>query len=360
MLSQIKDWLEKQHLFTQNITQKQDHREDLPQLTDTDYEFLFSQLLEGVANGWHEGRIVKFFERLGDRGDLRQWIKWLKSFEKKLLTSSTPNRQLATRMLRLGHITESLPFPEMKNLGNIVYQIGVQLLNKGTNNSNEDLRAEAGIIQKQEIQREHEIQIPIQEDRPSVTLSSLDEFFVNLEQEAKLLNLEEMLKQLNQINNEPEKSKLNPEPVSAWFNLGIMQAERGDLENAIVAWEQTLQLAPNNALAWHNLGSVLGELGRYTEALACFERAIKLNPQEYSSWNNRGNALYNLKKWEKAIASWDKALSLQPEYYQAWYNRACALENLERFEESLASYNKALEIKPDFPLAKYRRSNLLR
>jgi hypothetical protein len=37
-------------------------------LTDTDYEFLYMQLLDGVAHGWHEGRILRFFEKLGDRG----------------------------------------------------------------------------------------------------------------------------------------------------------------------------------------------------------------------------------------------------------------------------------------------------
>ena len=31
-------------------------------LKDGDYEFLYNQLLEGVAHGWHDRRIIKFFQ----------------------------------------------------------------------------------------------------------------------------------------------------------------------------------------------------------------------------------------------------------------------------------------------------------
>lgn len=365
MFTQIKDWLEKQQLFSSNNPEDQKQNgniKELPQLTEPDYEFLFNQLLEGVANGWHEGRIVKFFERLGERGDLKKWMRWLKSFEAKLLASPATNRSLATRMVRFGMITESLPFPEIKQFGEVAYQIGLQLLNRGATDLNWDNEQDLIGVQKAEIPIEQNNPVvPQNEDEPlpSPTLSSLDEFFLSLQDNGNLLEMEEMIKQLNEINNNHKQPKTLPEPVEAWFNLGIIQAEAQDLEKAIASWEKTVELAPELAEAWHNKGSALGKLGHLTEALASFERSLELNPNNFTAWNNRGNALYNLKRWEGAIASWDKALSFHPEYYQAWYNRACALENLGKWEESLASYNKALEIKPNFPLAKYRRSHLL-
>jgi len=363
MLTQIKDWLEQQQLFSSNKPEDQKQNgniKDLPQLTDTDYEFLFNQLLEGVANGWHEGRIVKFFERLGERGDLKKWIKWLKSFEVKLLASPATNRNLATRMLRLGLVTESLPFPEIKHLGEVAYNIGVQLLNRGTSKNNWDQELKIIGVQNADTPIEQNIPVEVEEEQLSSNLSSLDEFFVKLEENETLLEMEEMIKQLNEMNNDDDQQTQNlPDPVEAWFKLGIMQAEAQDWETALTSWEKTVELEPELAEAWHNQGTMLAQLGRLTEALSCFERSLELNPDNFSAWNNRGNALYNLKRWEGAIASWDKALSLQPDYYQAWYNRACGLEKLGLLKESLASYNKALEIKPDFPLAKYRRSNLL-
>ena len=71
-------------------------------LTDTDYEFLYMQLLDGVAHGWHEGRILRFFEKLGDRGRQKDWVEWLDRFGTRLQSSASLNQLLATRMIRLG------------------------------------------------------------------------------------------------------------------------------------------------------------------------------------------------------------------------------------------------------------------
>ena len=43
-------------------------------LTENDYEFLFNQLLDGVAHGWHLGKIIKFFSNLESRSNISQWI----------------------------------------------------------------------------------------------------------------------------------------------------------------------------------------------------------------------------------------------------------------------------------------------
>jgi tetratricopeptide (TPR) repeat protein len=104
----------------------------LRQLNDNDYEFLFDQLLEGVAHGWHEGRIVKFFDRLKTRGKSEPWIEWLERFGTKVLTTSVPDRELAARMLLFGQTVQSSP--SLKNFGLLAYQIGHQLIS----NNNDD------------------------------------------------------------------------------------------------------------------------------------------------------------------------------------------------------------------------------
>jgi tetratricopeptide (TPR) repeat protein len=98
----------------------------LRQLNDNDYEFLFDQLLEGVAHGWHEGRIVKFFDRLQTRGKPELWIDWLERFSAKVLAKSVPDRELAARMLLFGQTVQSSP--SLKNFGLLAYQIGHQLI----------------------------------------------------------------------------------------------------------------------------------------------------------------------------------------------------------------------------------------
>ncbi len=95
-------------------------------LTDGDYEFLFNQLLEGVAHGWHQVRIVKFFDQLGERGETEKWVAWLKRFYQKLPTSPNPiQRQLGAKMIRLGELTQS--HNKLRDIGAISDEIGRKL-----------------------------------------------------------------------------------------------------------------------------------------------------------------------------------------------------------------------------------------
>jgi hypothetical protein len=46
---------------------------DLPPLTAPDHEYLFLQLLEGVAHGWQQPRVVRFFAKLRHRIPSNWW-----------------------------------------------------------------------------------------------------------------------------------------------------------------------------------------------------------------------------------------------------------------------------------------------
>jgi tetratricopeptide (TPR) repeat protein len=96
-------------------------------LSDADYEFLFNQLLEGITHGWHDRRIIKFFNQLGDRGQQADWILWLERLRDKL--SKLPpesKRPLGTMMIRLGELTQAAP--EVSQIGAASHRIGRELL----------------------------------------------------------------------------------------------------------------------------------------------------------------------------------------------------------------------------------------
>ncbi len=96
-------------------------------LTDADYEFLFGQLLEGVAYGWHRGKIVKFFQQLGAKGNPEAWVSWLERFNHKLSSvSDISRRESATKIMRFGEIARASL--EIQAIGIAAHQIGQQLL----------------------------------------------------------------------------------------------------------------------------------------------------------------------------------------------------------------------------------------
>jgi tetratricopeptide (TPR) repeat protein len=96
-------------------------------LTDEDYEFLFNQLLEGVAHGWHLGKIVKFFNNLETRSiSSSEWIAWLLKFEQKIVFSNEPSqRRVGAIMMRFGELTQG--DLELKELGTLTNKIGKKL-----------------------------------------------------------------------------------------------------------------------------------------------------------------------------------------------------------------------------------------
>ncbi|WP_052330832.1 CHAT domain-containing protein [Rivularia sp. PCC 7116] len=98
---------------------------ELPELTNSDLEFLFTQLLEGVhqARGQHWAQ--RWLQNIEHRVSVQRWLEWLQHFGKKVLASSAPNYELASRMVELGEL-------EIGEIGDVAYDIGVQLLTRNS------------------------------------------------------------------------------------------------------------------------------------------------------------------------------------------------------------------------------------
>lgn len=378
LLKRIWQWI--QEFFGQlfgkrlsNISIDSNSQESNRPLTDTDYEFLFSQLLEGIAHGWHEGRVLKYFEDLGIRGKSKFWVAWLERFGDKAIASSAPNLQLAARMMRLGELGQS--FRETEMIGKKSYEIGRKIYSQEAESGiweYEGPDVDEQIISKDSFQNNSS---HFQIDSPDEVTQTLtiEELCERLQQDATLAkqlapqlgmessNPEQLIETLlERFHSEAAKPKQinSPQTEQEWFNQGLQQANQGDLEGAIASWDKALEINPFLSEGWHNRGSALGKLGRLGEAIDSFDRAILLNTDDLEAWNSKGNALYGLEQWEKAITCWDKGLKLQPNYYQGWYNRGSALGKLGKIEEAITSYRKALEIEPGFSLAQARLNEL--
>ena len=321
-------------------------------LTDTDYEFLFSQLLEGIAHGWHEGRVLKYFEDLGKRGKPKPWVAWLERFGTKAIASSAPNLQLAARMIRLGELAQS--FRETEMIGKKSNEIGQKIYSQEAESGiweyeGPDIDEPIVSTDNSQDYNSHSRTDSLDDVTQTVTIEELRE---RLQENATLA--QQLAPQLGTESSNPEQLKTEQE----WFNQGLQQANQGDLEGAIASWDKALEINPSLSQGWHNRGSALGNLGRLHEAIESFDRAIFLNADDLQAWNSKGNALYGLEQWEGAITCWDKGLELQPDYYQGWYNRGSALGKLGKIEEAITSYRKALEIEPRFRLAQSRLDEL--
>ncbi len=96
---------------------------ELLPLDDTDREYLFMQLLEGVAHGWQQPRAIGFFNKIRQRVRKSEWLEWLDRFGNNLIQSPVPNYELAGRMVQLGEL-------DCGEIGDLAGSYGAKLLNR--------------------------------------------------------------------------------------------------------------------------------------------------------------------------------------------------------------------------------------
>ncbi|MBD2666808.1 hypothetical protein B6N60_02135 [Richelia sinica FACHB-800] len=94
-----------------------------PPLSDTDLEFLFTELLEGVHQARGQTWAQKWLNNLEHRVNTERWLSWLQGFGERLLATQNPHNELAARLVQLGELN-------IGPVGDLAYNIGMQLLTR--------------------------------------------------------------------------------------------------------------------------------------------------------------------------------------------------------------------------------------
>jgi hypothetical protein len=128
MLKRLIQWLKKffQGLFGNKqypTPAKKDVVKEAPPLTDTDLEFLFTELLAGVHQARGQTWAQNWLHKIEHRVSIQRWLEWLQQFGEKLLASRIPNNELAARLVQLGELG-------VGKVGDLAYDIGMQLLTR--------------------------------------------------------------------------------------------------------------------------------------------------------------------------------------------------------------------------------------
>ncbi|PSB41643.1 prenyltransferase [Cyanosarcina cf. burmensis CCALA 770] len=332
----------------------------LPPLSDADLESLFIQLLEGVHQQRGQAWAHNWLKNIEHRVTTERWVEWLRRFGNRLLASSTPNGELAARMVQLGELW-------IGEIGDVAYEVGTQLLRhnsepiaaanqEGKKNGQE---AEASTIDEAEAWFNQGVRQALAGDFEEAIATYDKALNINPNNDLAWFGRGVALEKLGQYEEAlatyDKALNINPNNNLAWFGRGVALVNLGRVEEAIATYDKALDINPNNDLAWYNRGVALGKLGRIEEALASYDKALDINPNNDLAWLNWGNALGKLGRIEEALASFDKALDINSNNDLAWFERGFALGKLGRIEEEIASYDKALDINPNNDLAWYNR-----
>ncbi|HEY9891570.1 MAG TPA: tetratricopeptide repeat protein [Candidatus Sericytochromatia bacterium] len=303
-----------------------------PPLADSDYEYLFRQLLEGITHGWQQDRVVRWFEAMKGRTPLSEWAAWLRRFGERVLASPALNNELATRLVQLGEKTTTVP--SLREIGEVAYSIGTQLLDRNPKEpiwefdgldapgvyEGEDAPLDAEGNAPPLVPSYEGEQIESQEVAATETIT-LDELLERLQEDQGLVQL--LAQQIGIETNDPHviieavinqfnaANEAAASEAEVLFAQGVQQDEAGDYEGAITSYDKALEIQPNLYEAWFNRGNVLSKIARLEEAVYSYDKVIEIKPDIHEVWHNRGNALFNLGRWEESNASYEKAREIQ-------------------------------------------------
>ena len=74
--------------------------------------------------------------------------------------------------------------------------------------------------------------------------------------------------------------------VDELYDRAVDCVAEGDLDGAVTAYREALQIDPSFADGWEGLSMALADLGRFEEAIGAATRVVELVPDELLSYTN--------------------------------------------------------------------------
>ena len=131
-------------------------------------------------------------------------------------------------------------------------------------------------------------------------------------------------------------------------NLGTVYSRRGQLDEAIREYRESLRLNPYYGLTHYNLGNALLQKGEVDEAIQHYQLSILLLPMYVDSYNNLGLALRKKGRVDEAIRQFQQAARLKPDDADIHYNLGAALAQRGQMDEAIRQFQEALRLQPDY------------
>jgi Flp pilus assembly protein TadD len=169
------------------------------------------------------------------------------------------------------------------------------------------------------------------------------------------LNLGSALDEKGQIDEAirefQETIRLRPDYVLAHNNLGVAVVKKGQLDEGIRQYQEAIRLKPDYAFAHSNLGIALVRKGQIDEGIREFQEAIRLKPGFVVAHYNLGIALVRKGQSDAAIREFEEAIRLKPDYADAHNNLGIALNKEGQIDEAIREFREAIRLKMDYALA---------
>jgi len=153
-----------------------------------------------------------------------------------------------------------------------------------------------------------------------------------------------------------EAATLNPADASAHYNLGLIQQERGELDEARKRFERAIEIDAEEVDAHYQLGRIAREQGRLSDAINHFSEVVARAPQhsQHEIWRETGATYLAAGQFEDAREALSRFIENRNSDPQGLYLMGRALAGLGRQREAADSMQACIEAVKTAPAYKYR------
>lgn len=163
--------------------------------------------------------------------------------------------------------------------------------------------------------------------------------------------------ELKQREKQPAASR--EQESEYWFQVGLQLEESGaPAQEALRAYEKSLELNPNAAGACVNMGTIHYQARNLAGAERYYRQAIEVDAEYPLAHFNLANIYDEQGRVEEARAHYMIALRLRPDYADAHYNLALLYEKTGEPMRAVKHWRQYLKIDPASPWAGIARQQL--
>jgi tetratricopeptide (TPR) repeat protein len=148
--------------------------------------------------------------------------------------------------------------------------------------------------------------------------------------------------------------QLNPQSPKALFVLGEVSEKLGELDSAMIAYQNAVKLDPDYLKARINLGNLYDENGMYDEALPHLVAAYRIDQDSLEVNNNLGNVYLHKKLYRDAIQHYQKAIVQKPDATLMRYHLSIAYIETDQFVLAIDTLLELLKINSEYWDAYYQ------
>lgn len=145
--------------------------------------------------------------------------------------------------------------------------------------------------------------------------------------------------------------KLDSSHVKACYNLGILNNDLGDKEDAISMFKKTTEIDPFFLPAYVKLAYLYNIVGNKEGLEVLYKKAVENELELFQAYYYIGDLYERMDKYRDAESLYKKALKINPRFTQAYIKLGGLYCVTGKIKESILSFNKALELNPNLAVA---------